>query len=149
LAYAESDLFEVVQRVQGVPGSQAEIRQHPECRAPENTTSDLANNQPGVDVTYDHNFLRFLPIFGKKLAFFSKTNVTIKILHDLALFGVKKTTNFLQFFWRKYFKIITSVPGGVRSHVPCAPFYAGGDYTPRPAMHGKSIDSFFGSRTIF
>jgi hypothetical protein len=31
---------------------------------------------------YDHNFLRF----GKKLAFFSKTNVMIKILHNLALF---------------------------------------------------------------
>jgi hypothetical protein len=30
---------------------------------------------------YDHNFLRFSTIFGKKLAFFSKTNVMIKILH--------------------------------------------------------------------
>jgi hypothetical protein len=29
---------------------------------------------------YDHNFLRFSPIFCKKLAFFSKTNVMIKIL---------------------------------------------------------------------
>jgi hypothetical protein len=27
---------------------------------------------------YDHNFLRFFPIFGKKLTFFSKTNVMIK-----------------------------------------------------------------------
>jgi hypothetical protein len=35
---------------------------------------------------YDHNFLRFSTIFGKKLAFFSKTNVMIKILHNLALF---------------------------------------------------------------
>jgi hypothetical protein len=35
---------------------------------------------------YDHNFLRFLAIFCKKLAFFSKTNVMIKILYNLALF---------------------------------------------------------------
>jgi hypothetical protein len=35
---------------------------------------------------YDHNFLQFLPIFGEKLAFFSKTNVMIKFLHNLALF---------------------------------------------------------------
>jgi hypothetical protein len=35
---------------------------------------------------YDHNFLRFSTIFGEKLAFFSKTNVMIKIWHNLALF---------------------------------------------------------------
>jgi hypothetical protein len=35
---------------------------------------------------YDHNFLRFSTIFGEKIAFFSKTNVVIKILHNLALF---------------------------------------------------------------
>jgi hypothetical protein len=35
---------------------------------------------------YDHNFLRFLMIFGEKMAFVSKTNVMIKILHNLALF---------------------------------------------------------------
>jgi hypothetical protein len=28
---------------------------------------------------YDHNFLRFLPMFGKKLSFFSKTNAMITI----------------------------------------------------------------------
>jgi hypothetical protein len=39
----------------------------------------------GVDVN-DHNFLRFLPIFGeKKLVFFSKTNVMIKFLQKLAV----------------------------------------------------------------
>jgi hypothetical protein len=35
---------------------------------------------------YYHNFLRFSTIFGKKLAFFSNTNVMIKIFHNLALF---------------------------------------------------------------
>jgi hypothetical protein len=28
---------------------------------------------------YDHNFLRFVPFFGDKMTFFSKTNVTITI----------------------------------------------------------------------
>jgi hypothetical protein len=39
---------------------------------------------------YDHNFQRFLPIFGKKLAFFSKTNVMIKFLQKLAVCSLSK-----------------------------------------------------------
>jgi hypothetical protein len=61
---------------------------------------------------YDHNFLRFLPIFAKKLAFFSKTNVMIKFLHNLALFRVKNANFFAEFFGENILKIITSVPGG-------------------------------------
>jgi hypothetical protein len=45
-----------------------------------------AKIRPIWDRCYDHNFLRFLPIFGEKMAFFSKTNVMIKIWHNLALF---------------------------------------------------------------
>jgi hypothetical protein len=47
---------------------------------------------------YDHNFLRFSTIFGKKMAFFSKTNVMIKILHNLALFRVKNANFFAEIF---------------------------------------------------
>jgi hypothetical protein len=53
---------------------------------------------------YGHNFLRFFTISSKKLAFVSRTNVMIKILHNLALFSVKNATFFLRIFWRKYFK---------------------------------------------
>jgi hypothetical protein len=56
---------------------------------------------------YDHNFLRFLTIFGEKMAFLSQTNVMIKILHNLALFQVKNA-NFLPKFSAKIFK--KSVP---------------------------------------
>jgi hypothetical protein len=56
----------------------------------------------GSTLWYDHNFLRFLTIFGEKLAFFSKTNVMIKILHNLALFFVKHANFFRRIFWRKY-----------------------------------------------
>jgi hypothetical protein len=47
---------------------------------------------------YDQNFLRFSSIFGKKLACFSKTNVMIKLLHNLALFCVKNANFFSEFF---------------------------------------------------
>jgi hypothetical protein len=54
-------------------------------------------SHPGVDV--------MVPIFGdfrqfsaKKLAFFSKTNVIIKILQNLALFSVKYANFFTEFF---------------------------------------------------
>jgi hypothetical protein len=63
---------------------------------------------------YEHNFLRFSTIFGKKLAFFSKTNVMIKILHDLALFWVKNANIYAKFFGENIFKIITSVPDWAR-----------------------------------
>jgi hypothetical protein len=35
---------------------------------------------------YDHNFLRFSPIFGEKFVVFSKTNVMNTFVHYLALF---------------------------------------------------------------
>jgi hypothetical protein len=53
---------------------------------------------------YDHKFLRISPIFGEKMAFFSKTNVMIKILHNLALFWVKNANFFRWIFRRKYLK---------------------------------------------
>jgi hypothetical protein len=40
----------------------------------------------------------FCQILAKKLVFFSKNNVMIKILHNLALFGVKKANFFAEFF---------------------------------------------------
>jgi hypothetical protein len=56
----------------------------------------------GVDVVITI-FRRFLTIFGeKKLAFFSKTNVMIKFLHNTALFGVKNA-NFLLIVLTKTF----------------------------------------------
>jgi hypothetical protein len=54
-----------------------------------------------------------LPIVGKKLALFSKTNVMIKFLHNLAVFCVKNANFFAEFFSKNILKIITSVPGGV------------------------------------
>jgi hypothetical protein len=56
-------------------------------------------------------FCDFQQFSAKKLAFFSKTNVMIKILNNLALFWVKKRQFFAEFFGKNIFKIITSVPG--------------------------------------
>jgi hypothetical protein len=54
---------------------------------------------------YDHNFLRFFPIFCEKLAFFSKTNVMINFFsYNLTLLWVKNANFFAIFFRRKYFK---------------------------------------------
>jgi hypothetical protein len=64
---------------------------------------------------YDHNFLRFLTIFGEKNGVFSKTNVMIKLLHNLALFQVKNANFFAKIFGENILKIITSVPGIVIS----------------------------------
>jgi hypothetical protein len=69
---------------------------------------------------YDHNFLRFLTIFGEKVAFFSKTNVMINILHKLALFWVKNANFFAEFFGENILKIITSVPGHAAMPTPCS-----------------------------
>jgi hypothetical protein len=56
-------------------------------------------------------FFDFCQFLAKKLAFFSKINVMIKILHNLALFGVKKRQFFAIFFGENILKIISSTPG--------------------------------------
>jgi hypothetical protein len=45
-----------------------------------------------------------LPIFGKKLAFFSKTDVLINFFSKTSSSLSKKSPTFSQFFWRKYLK---------------------------------------------
>jgi hypothetical protein len=58
----------------------------------------------------DHNFRRFLPIFGENIGVFLKSYVyLIKFLHNLALFYVKNADFFRRFFGENIFKIITSV----------------------------------------
>jgi hypothetical protein len=52
----------------------------------------------------------FRQFSAKKMAFFSKTNVMIKILPNLALFRVKNGI-FAEFFGENILKIITSIPG--------------------------------------
>jgi hypothetical protein len=65
--------------------------------------------RPGVNVM--KNILGdFCQFSAKKLAFFSKTNVMIKILHNLALFGVKNAI-FCNFIGENILKIKTTVPG--------------------------------------
>jgi hypothetical protein len=51
------------------------------------------------------------PIFGKKLAFFSKTDVMIKSFHNLALFCVKNANFFADFLAKIFLKSIRSIPG--------------------------------------
>jgi hypothetical protein len=45
---------------------------------------------------------------AKKMAFFSKTNAMIKLLHNLALLCVKNANFFAEFFGKNIFKIIAS-----------------------------------------
>jgi hypothetical protein len=62
----------------------------------------------GVMITIFCDFWQFS---AKKLAFFSKTDVMIKFLHNLALFWVKNANFFAEFFGENVLKIITSVTG--------------------------------------
>jgi hypothetical protein len=64
-------------------------------------TSHSHSNTCAVDVmiTIFGDFCQFSP---KKMAFFSKTNVMIKIFHNLALFRVKNA-NFFAIFLAKIF----------------------------------------------
>jgi hypothetical protein len=47
---------------------------------------------------YDHNFLRFLPIFGEKIGVFLKNQCYDPILHNLDLFLAKNANFFAKFF---------------------------------------------------
>jgi hypothetical protein len=57
---------------------------------------------------YDHSFLRFLPIFGEKMAFFYKTNVMI-------IFFAKTISSLRKKNGENILKIITSVPACVNA----------------------------------
>jgi hypothetical protein len=53
----------------------------------------------------------FCQFSGRKLAFFSKTNVMINFFKKLAVVGTKNANIFTKFFSENIFKIITSLPG--------------------------------------
>jgi hypothetical protein len=72
--------------------------------------SYLERRPSGVDVMITI-FCDFWQFSVKKMAFFSKTNVMIKILNNLALFWVKNANFFAEFFGENILRIITSVPG--------------------------------------
>jgi hypothetical protein len=62
------------------------IRDKKECSfSTANKSQECASNRVTRGRCYDYNFLRFLLIFGKKLAFFSKTNVVINFFQKLAV----------------------------------------------------------------
>jgi hypothetical protein len=61
---------------------------------------------PGVNVMITI-FCDFRQLSVKILAFFSKTNVMIKILHNLAMFWVKNANFFAEFVGENFIKIIT------------------------------------------
>jgi hypothetical protein len=75
---------------------------------------------------YDHNFLRFLPIFGgKQLAFFLNTDVMIIFFFKIWLCFESKTPIFLLNFSAKIFlKIITSVSDWTKFRILGAIFLA-------------------------
>jgi hypothetical protein len=78
---------------------------------------DVKLNISGVDVMITI-FCDFCQFSAKKLSFFSKTNVVINILHNLALFRVKNANFFAEFFGENILKIITSVPEVCRLKTP-------------------------------
>jgi hypothetical protein len=52
---------------------------------------------------YDHNFLRFLPNFGEKMAFFLKTNVMVQMFQKLKPLWTKNANFFANFFRKNIF----------------------------------------------
>jgi hypothetical protein len=61
-------------------------------------------NRPIRGRCYDHNFLRFLPIFCEKLAFFSKTNVNVTIFAETSSSWSKNANFFAKFFGENILK---------------------------------------------
>jgi hypothetical protein len=81
-----------------------------------NANCFVKNEQKTRGRCYDHNCLQYLPIFGEQIGVFSKTNVMIHVLHNLALFWAKNDwTNERQFcrnFATHYFRYKNSVKFG-------------------------------------
>jgi hypothetical protein len=60
---------------------------------------------------YDHNFLRFLTIFGEQISVFLKSQCYDQNFAYLSFVSSQKRHFFAEFFSENIFKIITSVPG--------------------------------------
>jgi hypothetical protein len=58
----------------------------------------------GADVTYDHNFLRFSPIFGKQIGFFLKNQCADQIFAQFSFCFLVKNAIFSLIFSAKVFK---------------------------------------------
>jgi hypothetical protein len=69
------------------------------------------------------NFCDFGQFSAKKLAFFSKTNVRIKFLHNLALFRVEMLNFFVEFFGENILKNHNIGPWKSRSPLTYVPMY--------------------------
>jgi hypothetical protein len=52
---------------------------------------------------YDHNFLRFLPIFGEKIGGFLKDQCYDQIILKFGFVLIQKRQFFRKNFWRNYF----------------------------------------------
>jgi hypothetical protein len=68
---------------------------------------------------YDHNFLRFFPIFSEIIGVFLKYQCYYQPFQNLALFWVKNANFFAIFFGENILKIITSVPAPFELRVAC------------------------------
>jgi hypothetical protein len=84
-------------------------------------------------------FCEFRQFSAKKLAVFSKTNVMIKILHNLALFWVKKCQFFRWIFRRKYLKNHNIGPGAVESALKKIELRSTTECTCHPHKKGKML----------
>jgi hypothetical protein len=83
------------------------------CMGGDTTFTSSANNIWGR--CYDHNFLRFSPIFGEKIGvFLKKLMLWSHFWKKLAVVWTKNAHIFAKFFGENIFKIITSVPDGRR-----------------------------------
>jgi hypothetical protein len=60
---------------------------------------------------YDHNLMRFLPIFGEKIGVFLKRLEVMIKLSQKSSCSLSKKRHFSPLFCENIFKVITSVPG--------------------------------------
>jgi hypothetical protein len=64
----------------------------------------LVSISPGVDVIYDHNFLRFFPIFAEKIGVILKYQCYDQLFSEFSFVSSQKRQFFRKIFWRKYLK---------------------------------------------
>jgi hypothetical protein len=66
---------------------------------------------------YDHNFLRFSPIFGEKIGDFLKYQCYDQLFSKFSFVSSQKRQIFRNFFGENILKIITSVPGSTKENL--------------------------------
>jgi hypothetical protein len=80
------------------------FQRRPEAALPPRQLGPPSSSPPSWGRCYDHNFLRFFPIFDEKIGVFLRYQCYDQFLSKFSFVSSQKRQYFRKIFWRKYLR---------------------------------------------